>query len=116
MTGVVVFGNDYLIEFDKKNNIKKKKALHANIIPIDFTDNSEETTTYHNHIKETGDLITATDICTLMLYGPYTHWQQHYVISEKNISIWDCKKDQLLVLTREAWDRINKHQNEKDKQ
>ena len=116
VTGVVVFGNDYLIEFDKKNNITKKRALHANIIPIDYTDNPEETVTIHSHVEETGDLITATDICTLMLYGPYTNWEQHYVVSKNNVSIWDCKKDELLVLTREAWDRLNEHQNENEKQ
>lgn len=116
VTGVVIFGNDYLIEFDKKNNIKKKRALHANIIPIEYTDNPGETTTMHSHVEETGDLITATDICTLLLYSPYTHWEQHYVVSKKNVSIWNCKKDELLVLTREAWDRINEHQREKEKQ
>jgi len=31
VTGVVVFGNDYLIEFDKKNSIISKKALHKTL-------------------------------------------------------------------------------------
>lgn len=116
--GVVVFGNDYLLTFDKKNKLKNKKRLHKNIIPIEYGDQTDKTVlaTVHSHLPETGDLITATDICTLMLYEKYAKWGQHIVMSNKNVSIWDCKKDQLTVLTREAWDKIDSHQKEKSKQ
>ncbi|WP_026990222.1 hypothetical protein [Flavobacterium subsaxonicum] len=107
-TGVVIFGNDYLVEFDKNNAIKSKKVLHKNIIPINYTDNEGEISTIHNHTKETGYLPTATDICTLLLYAQYTHWQQHYVISKKYISIWDCNKEEFFVMTTEAWEKISK--------
>lgn len=106
VTGVVVFGNDYLITFDKKNNIKEAKKLHNNIIPIDYSDNQNEETTMHSHNHTTGDLITPTDVCTLMLYGPYTHWKQHIVISQENVCIWDCTRDELFIMTREAWEKI----------
>ena len=39
--GLVIFGNDYLITFDKKNRIKSKKGLHKNIIPIEYGDNTD---------------------------------------------------------------------------
>jgi hypothetical protein len=106
-SGVVVFGNDYLIEFDKNNNVKSKKALHKNIIPIEYSDNTEGTTTMHSHTESTGDFITATDVCTLMLYGSYANWQTHMVLSKNNVSIWDCDKNKLVIMTRKAWDRIN---------
>lgn len=106
VTGVVVFGNDYLITFDKNNNIRTKKTLHKNIIPIEYNGGEEGVTTMHNHLEETGDLMTATDICTLMLYCPYAGWDKHIVISEKNVSIWDCEKNELFVTTREAWEKI----------
>jgi len=106
--GIVVFGNDYLLTFDKENKLKGKKRLHKNIISIQYgnLDGKEILTTMHTHLPETGDLITATDICTLMLYEKYAQWGQHYVMSEKNVSIWDCKKDKLTVLSRKAWDKI----------
>jgi len=112
--GIVVFGNDYLLAFDKENNLKGKRQLHKNIITIEYGSIDEKTIigTMHTHLPETGALITATDICTLMLYGKYAQWGQHYVISSKNVSIWDCKKDQLSVMTRKAWDKINS--NKKD--
>lgn len=107
VSGVVIFGNDYLITFDKKNNITSKKELHQNIIPIEYNNSVDEVTTMHSHTEETGDLITATDVCTLLLYGPYANWKKHIVISKENVSIWDCSKEELLIMTRKAWEKIS---------
>lgn len=107
VSGVVIFGNDYLVEFNKKNKVKRKKKLHNNIIVMNYDSKKETTSSFHGHNKTTGDLITATDICTLLLYGKYTNWDTHYVMSEKNVSIWDCKKESLFVMTKKAWDKIH---------
>lgn len=73
ISNVVVFGNDYLLTFNKQNKLIDKKALHKNIIPIEFGEEGENIeSTMHSHLPETGDLMTATDICTLMLYGKFT--------------------------------------------
>ncbi len=113
-SGWVIFGNDYLVTFDEGYKVKEKKMLHRNIIPVEYGKKPEETgeifATLHSHKGETGDFITATDICTLMLYAKFSKWQQHYIISEKFIGIWDCEKETLLTLTMEAWDKINAHQ------
>lgn len=113
--GIVVLGNDYLISFDKNENISSKKRLHKNIITLPTKgENGEEiSATVHSHLPETGDLITATDICTLKLYGKFTTWEQHYVMSDKYVSIWDCKKNMLTVLTKKAWDKIAEKEKEK---
>ncbi len=111
--GIVVFGNDYLMTFNKNNELKDKRRLHKNIIstPYKLQDGQGTVTAMHTHLPETGDLITATDVCTLMLYGKFTQWGQYYVISEKNVSIWDCRKNELsLVMTRKAWDKIYSNQ------
>ncbi|WP_296147844.1 hypothetical protein [uncultured Flavobacterium sp.] len=105
--GYVIFGNDYLLKFDKKNNVISKKQLHKNIITIDYQKNSSESAeTMHNHLPETGDYITSTDICTLMLYEKFANWDKHFVVSKKYISIWDCKTDELQVMTTEAMEKI----------
>jgi hypothetical protein len=67
----------------------------------------------HTHLPQSGDYITATDICTLMLYAKFTTWDQHYVISKNDVSIWDCKKNQLVILTMEAWKKIAADQEER---
>jgi hypothetical protein len=113
VSGVVILGNDYLLTFDKNNNLKSKKSLHKNIIPIEYNKETKNAVTMHSHLKSTGDLITSTDLCTIMLYEDYAHWKQHIVISKKNVSLWDCEKDELLIMSRKAWDKISKHQNVK---
>jgi len=116
-SGVVIFGNDYLITFDKKNNIKSRKQLHRNIIPIYYgAEEEKDEQTMHTHSPETGDFITATDICTLMLYAKYTKWKQHTVISKKYMNIWNCSSNELFVMTVEAMKKINEHQAKQKEQ
>ncbi|MBC9931685.1 hypothetical protein [Chitinophaga qingshengii] len=107
VNGMVIIGNDYLISFDEQGNVTEKKTLHKNIIPISYS-NEDGKVTMHTHLAETGDFITPTDICTLMLYEKFARWKQHIVISKNYYSIWDCISDQLITLTREAWDKITK--------
>jgi len=110
----VVFGNDYLITFDNKGEIKEKKALHHNIIIIDATgkEGKELSASMHTHLPKTGELMTATDLCTLMLYCPYVQWRQHYVVTSKYVSLYDCE-DGFAVMTKKTWDRINSSQSGK---
>jgi hypothetical protein len=108
-SGIVILGNDYLLTFDQDNNLTSKRQLHRNIIPIEYGKGDQEVFgTMHSHLPETGEFITATDICTLMLYGKFANWKQHIVVSENHISIWDFQSNQLATLTKEAWERINK--------
>ena len=111
--GVVIIGNDYLLTFDKKNVLIKKQPLHKNILPINYTEAKDEAVTMHTHLAETGDYITATDICTLMLYEKFAKWKQHIVVSKNYVCMWDCKTDQLVTLTQKAWERIYKDQEKR---
>ncbi len=113
--GVMLFGNDYLIELDKNNKVRSRRKLHNNLIPVEFTSKEgvDIIASTHSHVKETGDFITATDVCTLLLYSPFAPMTQHYVMSDKAVSIWDCRAHQLTVVDRKAWDRINKDQQER---
>lgn len=113
-SGVVIFGNDYLLTFDNTNTVIDMKQLHKNIIPIN-SDNKDAETTMHSHLPETGDFITATDICTLLLYEKFTSWQQHNVVSQKYLSIWNCKTDELTVLSMDAVKKIAEDQEKRNK-
>lgn len=117
--GVIIFGNDYLLSFDEKNNLINKKQLHKNIIVTDYGKLQKEGKIViggmHAHLASTGDYITPTDICTLMLYEKFAKWEQYIVMSENYVSIWDCKKDQLETLTKKAWERISKDQKKRNK-
>jgi hypothetical protein len=117
--GVVVFGNDYLLTFGKDNNLITKRQLHKNIIPINYGGKEEEGKeiegTMHSHLPETGDFITATDICTLMLYEKFAKWKQHNVVSKNYLNIWNCLTDQLTVIPMATIDKINKDQEKRNK-
>ena len=114
-SGVVIFGNDYLLRFNKDNSLLDKKQLHRNLIPIEYSKQQDVEVfgTMHSHRPETGDFITATDICTLMLYSKFANWKQHIVISENYVCIWDCLNNKLVTLTKEAWDKIYKDQEKR---
>lgn len=112
--GVVIFGNDYLLTFDKDNNLTNKKRLHKNIISINYGSKELEGKqiegAMHSHLPETGDFITSTDICTLMLYSKFANWKTYNVVSKKYLNIWDCKTNELNVIPMETIKKINKKQ------
>jgi len=117
--GVVIFGNDYLLTFDKDNKLILKKQLHKNIIPIYYGGEQEKDMqvegAMHTHLPETGDFITATDICTLMLYEKFAKWKTYNVISKKYLNIWNCETDQLTVISMDAVNKIDKDQEKRKK-
>ncbi len=115
--GVVIFGNDYLLTFKKNNKLRTKKQLHVNIIPNYFSEEQDNVVgAVHNHLPETGDFITATDICTLMLYEKFAKWKTYNVVSEKYLNIWNCETDQLIVVKKEAVEKIDKDQKQRNAQ
>jgi hypothetical protein len=102
---VVALGNDYLLSVDSKNEISSVKRIHNSLISTD-TKSNDVKAIFHTHIPGKDQMISATDICTLMLYEKENNLKQAYVMSKQYVSIWDCEKDTLLVLTKQAWDRI----------
>jgi hypothetical protein len=117
-SGVVIFGNDYLLTFDNDNNVVTKKQLHKNIIPIEYgktIEGQEVVGTFHNHSPETGELITATDICTLMLYAKFAKWKTHNVVSKEYLNTWNCETNTLTIIPMSNKEKINKHQQKQIK-
>ncbi|MFV0419011.1 MAG: hypothetical protein ACK5KT_09815 [Dysgonomonas sp.] len=104
--GVVLFGNDYLMSFDKQHNLTEKKELHKNLIPIEFDEDKDTSLTIHYHSSASDDFITPTDICTLMLYAKFAGWKKHIVVSQNYASIWDCENETLQIMTKEEFQKI----------
>ncbi len=89
----VLFGNDYLIDFNKKNEITKVQRLHKSLISQKIVDEEVGKTVsgIHSHILEDWPYMTPTDICTLMLYQNLTNWESYNVVNKKYFSIWNSK-------------------------
>ncbi|SDQ19499.1 hypothetical protein SAMN05421664_0974 [Chryseobacterium soldanellicola] len=102
---VVVFGNDYLISFDNKNEVKNVEKLHKGMIVQNINDKEVGKTVggVHSHILENWQTITPTDICTLMLYYKFTNWESYTVVSKKYVSMWNGKGNGLLIMKEKAF-------------
>jgi len=117
--GIAIFGNDYLLTFGKNNNLVAKKQLHKNIIPIEYGETEQGSkieSAMHSHLPETGDFITATDICTLMLYQKFANWEKHTVVSKKYMNVWNCITNELTVIPMSTIEKINKHQEQQSQE
>lgn len=104
---IVILGNDYKLSYNKKNKLIQKERIHNSILNFPYTSKDKKTktvSTIHSHLVT--DYISSTDICTLLLYKNYVEWNQHIVISKKKVSIFDLKKETLLVMKRKAWEKI----------
>lgn len=104
----VFIGNDYLLEYNSKNKLTGKIKLHNSLIELPYKSPNEQeiTATMHTHILS--NHIEPTDICTLLLYKDYVDWSQHYAINKDYISILDLKKENLVIMTKKAFDKIRK--------
>ncbi len=116
VSGVVIFGNDYLLEFDDENKIESIRKLHNNIIPLEYGHDEAEEESMHSHNHNTGDFITATDVCTLMLYGKYTQWKRHHIVSPEYLTTWDFKDNSFVIIPKKVIDKILKDQEKRKAQ
>ena len=66
----IPFGNDYLFIADKNGEIEDWQKFHSRLIPAQTkVDGGKVNRLVHSHLRTT-PLMTATDICTFMLYAP----------------------------------------------
>jgi hypothetical protein len=112
--GVVLLGNDHLLTYDRRNKCISRKKLHNTLIT--FPTRSDESageaeSTIHSHVNSAA--IDVTDICTLLLYKDYVTWKQHLVISKTHVSIFNLEKEELVIMTRKAWDRMANDQGKR---
>lgn len=112
---VVLFGNDYLIDFNKKNEITKVQPLHKSLISHKIVDEEVGKTisASHSHVLEDWLFITPSDICTLMLYQKFTEWENYTVISKKYTSLWNAKSNFLVILKTDVIKKINDDQRKR---
>lgn len=103
VNNVVIFGNDYLITFNNKNEVKNVEKLHNSMIAQNIHDEKVGKTIsgVHSHVIENWQTITPTDICTLMLYQNLTDWGSYITISKKFTSIWNSNNNIVIMKTED---------------
>ncbi len=107
----VLLGNDYIIYFDESNQFIRQERLHYSLIKLPMkSDSMELTMSTHTHILD--EIITSTDICTLLLYKDFAQWKSHYVFSKEWVSIFDMKNENLFIMPLESFKKINDNNGE----
>jgi hypothetical protein len=107
-SGIVPIGNDYLLIFSPDGKLRRTERLHNSYLPMGKqADKGEIKALLHSHLAA-HSYITASDICTTLLYRDQVSAHQHYVISDEYVSILDIDKQLLVIMTRKAFDRANK--------
>lgn len=106
----VLLGNDYLINFNKENNIVSKVKLHNNLIPLGTGGKETIKASSHQHLGETSPFITATDICAFKLWKPKTTWVISFVVAAGYVSAWHFDDESLEIFTQAEWRKIMKNQ------
>ncbi|HEX8022142.1 MAG TPA: hypothetical protein VF500_19485 [Mucilaginibacter sp.] len=101
----VLLGNDYLINFDKDNDIIKKTKLHNNLIPLGTGGKEAIKASSHQHLDETSPFITATDICAFKLWKRKTTWVISFIVSAGYVSAWHFRDEFLEILTQAEWEK-----------
>lgn len=109
--GIVPIGGDYLLVYDKKQKILlSKEDLHKDCIFISTQYNGKQSdaskATIHTHKKEASELITPTDIATLLLYKSQLEWDEHHVVSDKNTCIFTLIDKKLAVMSTNDYKQL----------
>jgi len=117
--GIVPIGGDYLLLFDKKENaLISKEDLHKECIFISAQYNGKASdaskSTLHNHKPGTAELITPTDMATLLLYKSQLQWDEHHVVSEKYTSIFSLVDRKLDIMATKDYEALRTKRTEKD--
>jgi hypothetical protein len=117
----VPMGGDYYILYGKKEkNLVERKKLHDNIIMISShykgKSSDQSKATFHNHKGDSPELITPTDIATLLLYKSTVDWDEHRVISKTYTSIFTLVDRKLQVIPTKEYERLNKKKAIQDKE
>lgn len=119
--GIVPFGGDYLLVYDKKTKtIFEKTSLHNDciFISVQYKGKSYDASkaTLHTHKEGASELITPTDIAALMLYKNQLEWDEHHVIGGKYTSVFTLVDKKLDIMPTEYFEHLKKKKAEGEKE
>ena len=108
VNNIVLFGNDYLLQFNKQNKITSVEQLHKSLIVQKIVDEEvgKTVSAIHSHVVKNWPYMTPTDICTLMLYQHLTDWETYTVVNKDFTSIWNCKTNHLTIMKTDVLKKI----------
>jgi len=118
---VIPFGGDYLLVYDKKTKMMIEKTdFHDDcvFISVQYKGKSYDASksTVHTHKENASELITPTDIATLMLYKNQLEWDEHHVIGGKYTSVFTLADRKLDILPTDYFEYLKKKKADSEKE
>lgn len=99
---IIPFGNDYLFIADDYGNIERWRKFHTGLIPTQTEfEGSKVRELTHSHVKD-NPLISATDICTFMLYAPLYDLERFSVYADGRYMTYDLESNSISVTDKKA--------------
>ncbi len=111
--GVVPIGGDYILIYDKKEKtLVEKTDLHKDFffISTQYKGKSYDASksTQHNHKDGAAELITPTDIATILLYKSQLEWDEHHVIAGKHTCVFTLIDRNLTIVPTAVFENLKK--------
>lgn len=119
--GVVPIGGDYLLIYDKKTKeLVEKTTLHDDCIFIStqYKGKSYDASkaTIHSHKEGAAELITPTDIATLLLYKSQLEWDEHHVIAGEYTCVFTLIDRKLDIIPTAEFEYLKKKKADSEKE
>ena len=119
--GVVPIGGDFILLYDKKEKtLVEKTDLHKDFIFIStqFKGKAYEASkaTEHSHKEGAADLITPTDIATLLLYKSQLEWDEHQVVAGKYTCVFTLVDKNLTIIPTSEFQYLKKKKSKQDEE
>ena len=91
-------GGDYIFEFTYDKKLLSIHPQHKSLLRFHTLENTKIITSFHTHLTEYSEFITATDICQAKLYGKLTIGVTNYVVNSAVYSSdYNTETDQLII-------------------
>lgn len=105
---VLPIGNDFLFTFDAGGQLRRAERLHRSYLALQPPpDQPTVQASLHTHLPAHPH-ITATDICSMLLYRDAFPAPQHVVLGPKYVSVFDVPGRKLTILTKKEFERTYK--------
>jgi hypothetical protein len=99
---LIPLGNDYVFLFDKNGELQGYDHIHKQYTEIETSkmksDPGGEIQTVQSIGNSAVPHITPTEICNLLIYSPQPEVHEHYVISDRFVSIFSLKERSLVIV------------------
>lgn len=103
---VLPIGNDVVMRFSAAGRLTQVERLHNSYLAMRLPEGHQNIEAgMHSHLPA-HPYITPTDICSLLLYKEAFPAPQHIVIGSEYVSMLNIEKQELVILTKKAFDKI----------